>query len=51
MDPNDLIHAAPAIAKGAGALASAIPLTASEWPSVRCGYGTTRSEPLNGPFA
>jgi hypothetical protein len=28
MDPNDLIKAAPEIAKGAGALAAAIPFTA-----------------------
>src|SRR5215471_8282009 len=27
MDPNDLIHAAPAIAKGAAALGAAIPFT------------------------
>lgn len=28
MNPDDLLHSAPAIAKGAGALAAAIPFTA-----------------------
>jgi hypothetical protein len=52
MDPNELIKAAPEIAKGAGALAAAIPFTAIVSLSKRAvRLWRCDSEMLKEPFA
>ena len=47
-DPDDLIHAAPAVAKGVAAVGAAIPFTSAATPPVDSGRGTLEALCVTG---